>query len=153
MKHKKRKPQNFLEPMPGYVVLKFYKIEPIPLVSLRNLNDSQHCHQSFLYFYEKLADSNSDSIEEQSIDLEIYESTQHYIQDKYFMYLGYTTNLDVTHIQKQNQDCDHLYYIKFTDIVYGVSMLQKADTIQPYIIDEAELQHHKQNFENSLKYE
>ncbi|MEM7183578.1 MAG: hypothetical protein AAF518_21910 [Spirochaetota bacterium] len=61
------------------------------LVSLRNLDDSQHCHQSFLYFYEKLADSSSNSIKEQSIDLEIYENTRNFIQDKYFMYLGYTT--------------------------------------------------------------
>ncbi|MCB1160252.1 MAG: hypothetical protein H7A25_20260 [Leptospiraceae bacterium] len=137
---------NFIEAVPGYVVLKFYEIEQIPLISLRNRSDIGHCQDSFMYFYNSLAESGKHSIEEKSIDLELYDRICEDIKAKYFMLVGYTTHPDAKRIEELNSDCDGLLYFKYSDITFGVHyFLSDFEADYPFVVSK--------EYYNSLKVE
>lgn len=114
-----RKVQKYYKPVNGYVVLKFYEIEQIPLISLRNMEDSGHCEASFMYFYSILSENTPESLDDGSIDLELYESICKDIKGKFFITVGYTTDLDVEKIKAEKEDCEHLLYFWSTDVAWS----------------------------------
>ena len=143
-----RRIKQYKQPIAGYVVLKFYAIESIPLVSLRNLDDSGHCEESFMHFCNRLCDETSDSLEEGSIDLKLYEQIVEEIKDQLFMTVGYTTNPDIDKIRNDNQDCEHLVFFHFSDIVYGTNLFKGSDSYTScYIVSNAYYQERKQEFQ------
>ncbi|MEM7182401.1 MAG: hypothetical protein AAF518_15915 [Spirochaetota bacterium] len=114
-----RKIEKFVKAISGYSVLKFYEIEEIPLISLRNLDNKGHCKESFAYFYNRLAEESNESLEEKSIDLALYQKICADIKGKLFLTIGYTTDTDTSMIEKENGDCDHLLYFWTTDVAWS----------------------------------
>ncbi len=140
----------FLEPVAGIIILKFKKIQTVPLVHLRNQTCPEgFCLDSFRHFFEKLVDD----IDENSVDLNLYEEICKDISNKYFLMVGYTTNLDINRLKATiKKDYDHLLYFYFSDIVFGDSLYRKETHIMPYIVDERYLKEQLQLFEESVRH-
>lgn len=147
-KFQNRRIVRYFKPVNGYIVLKFYEIEKIPLISLRNMDDSSHCEASFMYFYNILSEETSESLDEGSIDLLLYEKTCNEITDKLFLTIGYTTTTDTNIIKIDNQDCNHLLYFWSTDIAWSFHYyLSINDNGNPMVVSRAYLEEEIASFQ------
>lgn len=137
----------YIEPVGGYIILKFKKIQKIPLIHLRNQECPEEiCLDSFRYFFKNLVDD----IDENSINLQLYEELCEDIKNKFMMMVGYTTNPDTKKFLKAEKDYDSLFYFYYSDIVFGSSYL-KTGTIMPYIVSEDYYKEQERLFTESLK--
>ncbi|MEM7183887.1 MAG: hypothetical protein AAF518_23485 [Spirochaetota bacterium] len=139
------------EPLPGIVVVKFRKIKPVPLLYLRNQDcPDDFCEDSMMYFFDQLGDE----LENNDIDLEEYKRVWAELSGKYFMSVGYTTNMDLDSILSSEKDYDYMfYYPNPVDVVLELRRFRHYTGENVVVVDEKKLQKEKKLFAYRQKIE